>query len=239
QGRLPLFPLAALRGGVLDRDGSPFAYTVAASRVVADPEVVDDPARTALALTTLLDVPVPELTEKLSKDSRYVVLATQVAPETTDAIEALELPGVLFEDDPMRLYPAGTVGGQVVGFVGREGAGLAGIDQAFGEEPARPPGKRRVEVGSGGNPIPSGIDESSPATDGDSVTLTVDQDLQFATEGGLGEACADGATTRASAVVLDVKTGQVVAMGSCPGYDPGAYSSTDPELPGNPVVSDG
>jgi cell division protein FtsI (penicillin-binding protein 3) len=238
QDRLRTYPIAALRGEVLDRDGSPFAYTVAASRVVADPAVIDDPARTALALTTLLDVPVPELTEKLSKDSRYVVLATQVTPETTDAIDALELPGVLFEDDPVRLYPAGTVGGQVVGFVGRDGAGLAGIEQTFEEELGGTPGHRRVEVGSGGNPIPSGIDESTPATDGNTVTLTLDQDLQYVAEERLGDACADGATTRASAVVLDVKTGQVVAMGSCPGYDPGAYSSTDPELLGNPVVSD-
>jgi cell division protein FtsI (penicillin-binding protein 3) len=238
QDRLRTYPVAALRGEVLDRTGRPFAYTVAASRVVADPKVVEDPARTALALTTLLDVPVPELTEKLSEDSRYVVLATQVSPETVDAIEALELAGVLFEDDPMRLYPAGAVGGQVVGFVGREGAGLAGIEQAFEEELSGTPGERTVEVGSGGNRIPSGIDESTPAVDGSTVQLTLDQDLQFATEQRLAEACSDGATTRASAVVLDVQTGEVVAMGSCPGYDPGSYSSTDPDLLGNPVVSD-
>jgi cell division protein FtsI (penicillin-binding protein 3) len=238
QDRLRTYPIAALRGAVLDRDGQPFAYTVDASRVVADPTVVDDPARTALALTTLLDVPVPELTEKLSDEKRYVVLASQVPPEATDAIEALELSGIFFEDDPVRLYPAGTVGGQVVGFVGRDGTGLAGIEQTFEDELAGTPGKRRVEVGSGGNPIPSGIDESTPATDGDTVTLTLDQDLQYVTEQRLEEACSDGATTRASAVVLDVRTGRVAAMGSCPGYDPGNYSSTDPELLGNPVVSD-
>ncbi len=237
QDRLRTYPVGALRGAVLDRDGDPFAYTVDASRVVADPAVVRDPARTALALTDLLDVPVPELIEKLSQDKRYVVLASKISPEVTDAIDALELPGVLFEDDPVRLYPAGTVGGQVIGFVGRDGAGLAGIEQTFDGELAGTPGQRRVEVGSGGHPIPSGIDESSPATDGDTVTLTVDQDLQYVTEQRLGEACADGATTRASAVVLDVKTAQVVAMGSCPGYDPGAYSTTDPELLGNPLVS--
>jgi cell division protein FtsI (penicillin-binding protein 3) len=238
QDRLRTYPIAALRGAVLDRDGDPFAYTVDASKVVADPEVVRDPARTALALTDLLDVPVPELTEKLSADSRYVVLASKVSPETTDAIDALELGGIFFEDDPVRLYPAGTVGGQVVGFVGRDGAGLAGIEQTFEEELAGTPGQRRVEVGSGGNPIPSGIDESSPATDGDTVNLTIDQDLQYVAEERLGQACADGATTRASAIVLDVKTGQVVAMGSCPGYDPGAYSQTDPDLLKNPLVSD-
>jgi cell division protein FtsI (penicillin-binding protein 3) len=238
QDRLRTYPIAALRGAVLDRDGNPFAYTVAASRVVADPTVVTHPARTARALAPLLDVPEADLAAKLSRDNRYVVLAAQVSPETTDAIDELELPGVSFEDDPVRLYPAGTVGGQVIGFVGRDGAGLAGIEQTFQEELAGSPGHRRVEVGSGGNPIPSGIDESTPATDGDTVRLTVDEDLQYVTEQRLGEACEDGATTRASAVVLDVHTGHVVAMGSCPGYDPGNYSKTDPDLLGNPVVSD-
>ena len=238
QDRLRTYPIAALRGAVLDRDGNPFAYTVDASRVVADPTVVPHPARTAKALSTLLDVPEAELTEKLSQDDRYVVLAAKVSPETTDAIDALELPGISFEDDPVRLYPAGTVGGQVIGFVGRDGAGLAGIEQTFQDELAGTDGHRRVEVGSGGNPIPSGIDESTPATDGDAVTLTLDQDLQYVTEQRLAEACSDGATTRASAVVLDVHTGKVAAMASCPGYDPGNYSKTDPALLGNPVVSD-
>jgi cell division protein FtsI (penicillin-binding protein 3) len=238
QDRLRTYPIAALRGAVLDRDGNPFAYTVAASRVVADPTLVTHPARTARALATLLEKPEAELTEKLERDDRYVVLADKVTPETTDAIDELALPGISFEDDPQRLYPAGTVGGQVIGFVGRDGAGLAGIEQTFQDELAGTAGHRRVEVGSGGNPIPSGIDESTPAVDGDTVTLSLDQDLQYVTEQRLAQACSDGATTRASAVVLDVHTGQVAAMGSCPGYDPGNYSKTDPDLLGNPIVSD-
>jgi cell division protein FtsI (penicillin-binding protein 3) len=125
-----------------------------------------------------------------------------------------------------------------VGFVGRDGAGLAGIERKFQAQLAGTNGHRRVEVGSGGNPIPSGIDESTPAVDGDTVKLTLDQDLQYVTDTRLAAACKDGATTRGSAVVLDVHTGQVVAMGSCPGYDPGNYSKTDPNLLGNPVVSD-
>ncbi|MGY1752682.1 peptidoglycan D,D-transpeptidase FtsI family protein [Blastococcus sp. SYSU D01042] len=238
QDRLRTIPIPAIRGEVLDRDGRPFAYTVDASLVVADPTVVTDPARTALALTTVLDKPVNELTAKLSEDRRYVVLAGQVPPESADAIEELELGGVFLRDDPQRLYPAGTVGGQVVGFIGREGAGLAGIEQTFEDELAGTPGQRRVEVGSGGYPIPSrGIDEATPATDGSDVTLTLDQDLQFVLEERLAAACADGSTTRASAVVQDVRTGEVVAMGSCPGYDPGNVGAT-PELLKNPTVSD-
>jgi cell division protein FtsI (penicillin-binding protein 3) len=238
QDRLRTYPIAALRGAVLDRDGQPFAYTVDASRVVADPSVVENPKKAAKQLTTLLHVPADELTAKLSRDGRYVVLADQVPPETVDAIRDLQVAGVSFEDDPVRLYPAGAVGGQVVGFVGKDGKGLAGIEHTFEDELSGTPGHRRVEVGSGGNPIPSGIDESTPATDGKTVLLTLDQDLQYVTDQRLGQACIDGATTRASAVVLDVATGKVVAMGSCPGYDPGNYSKTNPDLLGNPVVSD-
>jgi cell division protein FtsI (penicillin-binding protein 3) len=236
--RLQSYPIAALRGAVVDRNGNPLAYTVDASRITADPAVVEDPQRTALALTALLDVPVADLTAELTRDSRYVTLARQVLPETVDAIEALDLPGVLSEDDPVRLYPAGTVGGQVVGFIGGEGTGLAGVELRFQDALAGTDGQRRVEVGSGGNPIPSGIDESTPATDGSTVELTIDQDVQFVTEQRLAQACADGATTRASAVVLDAHTGEVVAMGSCPGYDPAQARSTDPDRLGNPVVSD-
>ncbi len=238
QDRLRTYPIAALRGAIVDRDGNPFAYTVDASRVVADPAVVKDPERTALALTALLDVPVRELTERLSADSRYVVLARKVPPETVEAIEELGLGGILFEDDPERLYPAGSVGGQVVGYVGGDGDGLGGIELRFEDSLAGTDGRRRVEVGSGGNPIPAGIDESTPATDGSTVELTVDQDVQYVVEQRLAQACADGATTRASAVVLDVQTGEVVSMASCPGYDPAQARSTDPDQLGNPVVSD-
>src|SRR3954471_3931215 len=238
QDRLRSYPIAALRGAIVDRAGNPLAYTVDASRVVADPTVVKDPARTALALTTLLDVPVSELTGKLSRDSRYVILAAQVDPQTTHAIDALGLAGISFEDNPIRLYPAGQVGGQVVGFVGADGDGLAGIEQRYQNRLGGTDGQRRVEVGSGGNTIPSGIDESTPAVDGSSVTLTLDEDLQYVAEQRLAQTCADGATTRASVVVLDVHTGQVKAMAACPGYDPGHYNQTDPDLLGNPAVSD-
>src|SRR4051812_20078809 len=154
QDRLRTYPIAALRGAVLDRDGNPFAYTVAASRVVADPTLVTHPARTARALSTLLEKPEAELTEKLEQDDRYVVLADKVTPEITDAIDELALPGISFEDDPQRLYPAGTVGGQVIGFIGRDGAGLAGIEQTFQDELAGRAGHRRGGGGGGGDPPP-------------------------------------------------------------------------------------
>jgi cell division protein FtsI (penicillin-binding protein 3) len=238
QSRLHTYPIAAIRGQILDAKGRTLAYTVDASRVVADPTVVPDKERTALALTTLLGVPVSDLEAKLARTGRYVVLASQVSPQKTDAIQQLELPGISFEDDPVRLYPAGAVGGQVVGFVGRDGTGLAGVEHAFQKQLAGRNGERRVEVGSGGNPIPAGIDESTPATDGSSVRLTLDEDLQYVLDQRLAQACRDTATAQASAVVLDVHTGQVKAMGACPGYDPGHYSQTDPDLLGNPAVND-
>ncbi|WP_246078927.1 peptidoglycan D,D-transpeptidase FtsI family protein [Modestobacter excelsi] len=239
--RMRTYPIEAVRGEVTDRTGKVLAYSVDAERVTADPSVVTDPTRTALALTTLLDVPVADLVEKLSRDGRYVVLADQVATDVTDQVRALPLAtrtGLAFEDDPVRLYPAGAVGGQVVGFVGKDGDGLAGIEQTYQDVLAGTDGEKRVEVDGSGNQIPSGIDESTPATDGGTVQLTLDEDLQFVVQQRLEAACADGDTTSASAVVLDVHTGEVAAMAGCPGYDPGHYNQTDPDLLGNPVVSD-
>jgi cell division protein FtsI (penicillin-binding protein 3) len=239
--RMRNYPIEAVRGEITDRTGRVLAYSVDAERVTADPTVVTDPTRTALALTTLLGVPVDELTEKLSRDSRYVVLAGQVSTDVTDKIRALPATtraGLYYEDDPVRLYPAGAVGGQVVGFVGKDGDGLAGIEQTYEDVLSGTDGEKRVEVDGTGNEIPSGIDETTPATDGGTVQLTLDEDLQFVVQQRLDAACADGATTAASAVVLDVHTGEVAAMASCPGYDPGHYNETDPDLLGNPVVSD-
>jgi cell division protein FtsI (penicillin-binding protein 3) len=239
--RMRTYPIQAVRGEITDRTGKVLAYSVDAERVVADPAVVTDPTRAALALTTLLGIPVDELTDKLSRDGRYVVLARHVATDVTDKIRQLPLEtrsGLVFENDPVRLYPAGAVGGQVVGFVGTEGNGLAGIEHTYEHELSGTNGEERVEVDGSGNRIPSGIDDTTPATDGSSVQLTLDEDLQFVVQQRLDAACADGNTTSASAVVLDVHTGEVAAMAACPGYDPGRYSETDPNLLGNPVVSD-
>src|SRR3954447_11372289 len=93
QDRLRTYPIAALRGEILDSSGHTLAYTVDANRVVADPTVVKDAARTARALAPLLGVPASDLTEKLSRDGRCVVLARHVPPETTDAIQQRGLAG--------------------------------------------------------------------------------------------------------------------------------------------------
>jgi cell division protein FtsI (penicillin-binding protein 3) len=239
--RMHSYPIDAVRGKITDRTGKVLAYSVDAERVTADPAVVADPTRTALALTTLLGVPVADLTEKLSRHSRYVVLADQVSTDVTDRIRALPAAtraGLVFENDPVRLYPAGAVGGQVVGFVGKDGNGLAGIEQTYQDVLAGTDGEKRVEVDGSGNQIPSGIDNTTPATDGGTVQLTLDEDLQYVVQKRLDAACADGTTTSASAVALDVHTGEVAAMAACPGYDPAHYNETDPNLLGNPVVSD-
>ena len=238
EDRMRVYDIAAIRGAVLDRDGNTLAYTVEASKVVADPTIVEDPERTALALTTLLGKPTSDLVTELTASGRYSVLAEHVDTATSDQIKDLKLAGIVLEDDPVRLYPAGVVGGQVIGFVGRDGDGLAGVEQRYDDVLSGTDGERRVEVGAGGIPIPSGIDDSTPAVNGSDVTLTIDEDLQYTVQQRLAEECSNGQTTRGSAVVQEVSTGRIVAMATCPGYDPSQAGSTDPDLLGNPAISD-
>jgi cell division protein FtsI (penicillin-binding protein 3) len=240
QNRLRVSTVDALRGQVLDRHGAPFAYTLDASMVTADPTQIPDPKAAAKELNAVLRVPVSTLTEKLTPDSdenRYEVLATEVPPQTTEAVDALEIPGIYFEPDPVRVYPAGEVGGQVVGFVNGQGEGGAGIEYRYQDQLGGEPGEQRVEVADGYR-LPFGIDESTPAVDGSTVTLTIDQDLQYVVEQQLAEACSDGSTSRGSAVVLDVRTGEVRAMASCPGFDPAEAARTSPDRLGNPAIQD-
>jgi cell division protein FtsI (penicillin-binding protein 3) len=240
QDRLRTITLEAVRGQVLDRHGAPFAYTLDASKVTADPKMIDEPADVAEELSPLLDVPVSRLTELLEGEDehdRYALLAKAVTPESTEAVDKLGIPGIFFEPDPVRTYPAGEVGGQVVGFVNGQGEGAGGIEYAYQDELGGKAGTRRVEA-AGGHRLPFGINDVEPAVDGSSVTLTLDQDLQYVVEQQLAEACADGATSRGSAVVLDVHTGEVRAMASCPGFDPAQAARTDPQRLGNPAVQD-
>lgn len=230
--------LAATRGQILDVNGNPLAYTISARKIYADPSLMNDPVGVATTLSGMLDVPVNVLVDKLQADNRYQVLAERLDPDLAAQVMALDIAGIGVEVQPLRLYPAGSTGAQVVGFTGSDGSGLAGIEQTYDDLLTGTPGTATYEVGRNGAVIPAGERTDLPAVPGGSVRLTIDQDVQFKLQQQLDAQCADGSTQNAQGVILDVHTGRVLAMATCNSFDPNTANRADPDSLGNGTISD-
>jgi cell division protein FtsI (penicillin-binding protein 3) len=236
--RLRTFVLPADRGEILDANGRRLALSMPATDVYADPRYVDDPWDTATQLAPILDQRVGALVETLSMDTTFVYLGRQLAPAVTERIADLALPGIGFLDVTERFYPAGPVGGQVVGFVGVDGEGLAGLELQYQDLLAGTPGKRTVEIGRDGQSIASGVFDERPSVSGWSIVTTIDRDLQFQVQALLEEAVQQQRAQGGTVVVLEPATGDVLAMASYPWFDPNALGDAAPGTIRNRAITD-
>jgi cell division protein FtsI (penicillin-binding protein 3) len=236
QQRLDTTDIPAERGRILDRDGRVLAYTAAARTVFADPSLVIDPARTADALAPLLGQPAGTLEPKLRRSGRYVVLARDVSLTDAARITALRLHGIATQGASQRMYPGRDSAAAVIGFTGRDGTGLAGIELRYDDLLAGTAGKIVVETGREGQEIPSGLRRETPAVPGSSVQLTISEDLQYVVQQALVEQVRQAQAKDGQVVVLDAHTGEVLAMASTPTYDSQRAGATNPKYLGNPAV---
>ena len=237
QHRLRSVVLPATRGDIVDRDGAILARNVQARAIFADPSLVKDRAGAAARLSGPLGVDPATLTAALSRPGRFVYLKRGLLPEVAQAVLALNIPGIASLAESRREAPGHDLAANVIGFVGRDGSGLAGIESRYDKVLAGKAGSHTFEVTPNGQPMPNGLDDSRPAQPGESVQLTLDRDLQYVAQQSLAARMrATGALT-GSAVVLDTRTSQVLAMASYPSFDaanPGAAPAT---ALGNAAVS--
>ena len=210
--------IPAVRGRILDRDGRVLAYTTGARTIVAYPTQVKDAAKTAAALAPLLGKPAAELESMLRRHTTYVRLARDLTPTQAARVLALKMAGIGSEDTPQRIAPSADAAA-VVGFTSRDGVGLAGIELQYDKQLAGKPGKLVVETGEQGQVIPSGPRQETAAVDGSSVRLTILEDLQYEVQRTLAAAVSETGAKGGQVVVLDARTGQVLAMASVPVYD--------------------
>ena len=211
--------IEAVRGRILDRDGRVLAYTTAARTIVADPEVVKDPVKTAGGLAPLLGKPAAELEQLLRRHTQYVRLARDLTPTEAARVLALKIDGISSEDATQRVVPSVDAAG-VVGFTSRDGVGLGGIEQEYDKQLSGTPGKLVVETGQDGQVIPSGPRTETAAVDGSSVRLTILEDLQYEAQRTVADAVRATGAKGGQVVVTDAHTGEVLAMASAPAYDP-------------------
>jgi cell division protein FtsI (penicillin-binding protein 3) len=236
--RLRTIPLPAKRGAIRDRHGAPLAISLDARDVYANPSLVTDPEGEAAQLAAILEVKPKSLLPQLTADGTFAYVARQVDADLAGRIEDLQLPGIGFLRVPKRYYPAGSLAAQVLGFVGVDGVGLAGLEQQWNTELAGIPGERTAEVAPNGQPIAQGENVEREPVDGVDLITTLDRQLQYQAQQALAAAVAANHAKAGTIVVMDPKTGDVYAMASVPGFDANRFAEVDPDVWRNRAITD-
>ena len=225
--------MSSLRGDILDSSGQVLAKTVFRYDVNVAPKRVGpvfqtiDGVRTersvdeiAMDLSQLLGIDYGELILKLEGDSEYSNLAKTVNAEIFNAIRDMNVPWVFFDQFEDRLYPMGAVAGNVLGFVGSDGTPLAGLERQYNTCLAGIDGQETYERSAEGVRIPSSNRTAQPTENGGALNLTIDANLQFFAQQVLADTVNNLSAEWASAIVLDVETGKILAAAEAPTVDP-------------------
>ena len=212
--------VSASRGKVVDRNGDLLAVSTPMKSIWAIP----GDARTMSAaqkqqLAALLDMGVRELDGKIAPEKTFVFVKRQVPPETADRIAALKLPGVHQEKEYRRYYPTGDMTAHIVGFTGVDDKGLEGVELAFQPSLLGRAGSRSVIRDRRGNIIED-VGALKPPQDGKDVRLALDSKIQYLAYSQLKAAVESNKAKAGGAIVIDVRTGEILALVNLPTYNP-------------------
>ncbi len=221
--RLRTRELPAARGDIVDRNMTPLAMTLEARDIYANPSLIPDRGAVAARLAPLLEHTVRDLRGELEGAGTFVYLERQVDVALADEVAALRLPGIGVLPSVRRYYPAGILAPQLLGFVGVDGAGLAGLELHYESVLAGAPGERTAELSALGQDIAGGMDVVAPPRPGDDLVLAIDRQIQFAAQRSLRRAVLDNHAKGGTVIVMDPRTGDIYAMASYPWFDPNAF----------------
>ncbi|MFJ5862678.1 peptidoglycan D,D-transpeptidase FtsI family protein [Pseudarthrobacter sp. NPDC092439] len=232
--------LPAERGSVLDSRGTVLANSVIRYNVVVDQrvntktdtfkrlETVDGQDRLVdvsrdqghSELASVLGMDRETIREALTGEQPYYIVAKNVKPDVEDRISRLQIPGIVTQGVSKRVYPNGSIAGGIIGFLEDGNTGQAGIEQTQDGILRGKDGERRFEIGADGLRIPVGVDELTPPEDGKDVKLTINSDLQYFAQQAIQSQSDKLGAEWGVIIVLDVKTGNLVAMADTNAPDP-------------------
>jgi cell division protein FtsI (penicillin-binding protein 3) len=229
--------IPAGRGTIFDRTGEPLAIGQQATTVYADPRQVRNPRRVAIAAARALGLDANALYPRLADRSKHFVYVQRRAdPARAASLEQQDLPGLGFYAEEMRLYPQGGVAAHVLGFTGLDNKGLEGLEKALDRRLAGKPGSKTIVK----DPLGSVIDEidARAETAGADVFLTLDHRMQANAEAVLRATVKDARARAGTAIVLDPRTGAILAMANAPTFDPNRYAKARPNRRRNRAITD-
>jgi cell division protein FtsI/penicillin-binding protein 2 len=216
-----------LRGSVLDRFGNPLAVSEDAKTIYATPYQVEKPRQTAAKLAAILGLEESEVLKSLSEESGFAYVARKVDLPRAARVARLELPGIGELPDSRRTYPQGDLAAQTIGAVGDENQGLTGLESGEESILAGSDGERRIVNDALGEPIR--LETVKEASDGEDLRLTLDPAIQKKTEEVLAEVGEAYAPKGATAIVMNPRNSQLMAVANWPPVDPSDLAGTDPE----------
>jgi cell division protein FtsI (penicillin-binding protein 3) len=228
--------LDSLRGGIYARDGSPLALSVPTDDVIADDFQVVHPVATAAALSPLLHVAAARLQPELRRHSGYVVLASQLSQSLGQKIAADAFQGITLVADSRRVVANGNLAAPVLGFTNWADKGVAGVESAYNRLLAGTAGKETLIESPTGVALPdSGVADRVASKAGVGIELTLDTQLQYESEQALAQAIVSTRAVSGTAVLMDVKTGQILSMANLVSTHPDAKAPAAPAP--TPVVA--
>jgi cell division protein FtsI/penicillin-binding protein 2 len=232
-------PISAKRGDILDRQGRVLAYSVDSDSIYAVPREVNDAVTSAAALCRALGDCSPKdreaLESRLRQKRAFVYVRRQVTPAQAKRVADLGLDGVAFMKEDRRFYPKKELAAQLLGFVGVDNTGLAGLEAAYDSQISGTEGKLLYEKDARGHAF-SRLER--PPTAGATVELTIDEYVQHTAERELREAVAANKAEGGTVIVMNPKTGEILAMASEPTFNPNMFANASPDERRNRAVQD-
>jgi len=232
--------LAAKRGEIFDRNGGVLAYSVDGDTIWADPSQIEDPDAVAGQVCDALEDCGPEdrqaMVRRLRKNAQFVYLSRVASFDEARRVRALKLRGVWFKKESRRYYPHVELAAHVLGYVGTDNVGLAGLESTYDARIRGREGRMLVQTDARQEAIVTR--EERPPTAGDSIELTIDQYLQHIAERELRAGVEANRAAGGSAVIMDPHTGEILALANWPTFNPNAFGRADQAAQRNRAIQD-
>jgi cell division protein FtsI (penicillin-binding protein 3) len=227
------------RGIIFDRNGEKLAVSVMSDSVCADPSKIEDIRGTAAKLAAIFNVDGKTLLKKMSGAKNFCWLARRITPDQTALVEKLDLDGIFVIKEPKRFYPNGELAGHLIGFVGMDASGLEGLEFRFDDNLKGAPEQLRWTRDAKGKRLYPRIDSATAKQkESTNLILTIDSRIQYLVESQLKAAVQSKSAKGGMAVVMDPKTGEILALANEKGFDPNNFSKIGAAGGKNRVITD-
>ncbi|MDO7788015.1 stage V sporulation protein D [Desulforamulus aquiferis] len=216
-------PVEAKRGSILDRNGNELVTSISADSIYVIPSHVKKPDEVAAQIAPILDMDEEKVKNIITKKSRFEWLKRKVDFETSHRIKELKIDGIGFAEESKRHYKQEALAPHILGFTGTDNQGLMGMEAAFEEDLKGVPGRIVIEHDAAGREIPQALHQYIPPTQGNNLILTLDQTIQHFVERELDKIVMTYNPKIAVIIVMDPKTGEILALGNRPTFNPNQW----------------